>query len=223
MDRQIAISDIHGCARTFERLLFDVLDIQTSDHLFLLGDFINKGPDSKGVIDLIFRLEKEGFSSYCLRGNHEQYLIDALEDPDKEMEFLSRGGIETLQSFGVNSVHDIGEEYLEFIFNLGFYIELPDYLLVHAGLDFNQKNLFIDEFSLLNTRIMEVDPDRIGGRKIVHGHVPTPVSEIEKSLDFKKHHVSIDAGCVYRHIHVLSHQVALDLNERVLFVQKNID
>jgi serine/threonine protein phosphatase 1 len=223
LDRQIAISDIHGCARTFERLLFDVLDIQTSDHLFLLGDFINKGPDSKGVIDLIFQLEKDGFSCYCLRGNHEQYLIDALEDPNKEMEFLSRGGIETLQSFGVNSIHDIPEEYLEFIFNLGFYIELPEYLLIHAGLDFKQKNLFSDEFAMLNTRVMQVDPDKIGGRMIVHGHVPTPLIEIEKSLGFKNHHVSIDAGCVYKHIHALRHLVALELNTRELFVQQNID
>lgn len=172
---------------------------------------------------MILRLEKEGFSCYSLRGNHEQYLIDALENPDKEMEFLSRGGIETLQSFGVNSIHDIPEEYMEFIFNLGFYIELPEYLLVHAGLDFNQKDLFGDEFAILNTRVMLVDPNKIGGRKIVHGHVPTPLIEIEKSLGFKNHHVSIDAGCVYKHIHALRHLVALDLDERKLFVQQNID
>jgi serine/threonine protein phosphatase 1 len=223
LDRQIAISDIHGCARTFEKLLFHVLAIQPSDQLFLLGDYINKGPDSKGVIDLILRLEKEGFPCYSLRGNHEQYLIDALENPEQEMEFLGRGGIETLQSFGVNSVHDIPEEYLEFILKLGFYMEFPDYLLVHAGLNFNEKDLFADEFAMLNTRAMQVDPDRIGCRKIVHGHVPTPILEIEKSLDFKNLHVSIDAGCVYKHIHALRHLVALELDTRELFVQQNID
>ncbi len=223
MARHIAISDIHGCARTFEKLLFEVVALQSSDTLYLLGDYINKGPDSKGVIDIIFSLENQGFEVFCLRGNHEQYLIEGLNDPEKEIEFLSRGGIETLQSFGVDTIKGIPEKYLEFILNLGFYIDLEDYLLIHAGLDFKQKDLFQDEFAMLNTRVMKVDPSRIDGRQIIHGHVPTPLAAIETSLDFKYHHISIDAGCVYRHIHALNHLIALDINVRKLYIQKNIE
>lgn len=223
MDRQIAISDIHGCARTFEKLLFDVVALQPTDTLFLLGDYINKGSDAKGVIDLIFSLEKKGFDVYCLRGNHEQYLLDGLEDPDKEIDFLSRGGIETLHSFRIDKIKDLPELYLEFILNLGFYIELKDYILVHAGFDFKHQDLFKNELAMLNTRVMEVDPERISGRKIIHGHVPTPLTSIRESLCFHNHHISIDAGCVYQHIHALNHLVALDIGQRKLHIQKNID
>ncbi len=223
LDRQIAISDIHGCAKTFHELLFDVVDLQLTDTLYLLGDYINKGPDSKGVIDQIFSLENRGYEVYCLRGNHEQYLLDALTNPEKEFDFLSRGGVETLQSFHVGYTGDLPKNYIEFFENLGYYIELENYMLVHAGFDFENEDLFVDEDAMLNIRAMRVDRDLIGGRNIIHGHVPLPVTEIEKSLDFKNHHISIDAGCVYQHIHALNHLVALDIQTRNLYIQKNID
>lgn len=223
MDRLIAISDIHGCARTFEKLIFDVVDLQLSDTLFLLGDYINKGPDSKGVIDIIFQLERDGFEVFSLKGNHEQYLIDAYQDGSKESDFLSRGGFETLASFQIESVEDMPSEYLDFLFNLGYYFVLEDYFLVHAGFNFSKESLFQDKEAMLNIRVMQIDTKRINGRKIIHGHVPTPLTSIEKSLDFKNQHISIDAGCVYRHIHALNHLVALDMHERKLYIQDNID
>jgi len=223
LDRQIAISDIHGCARTFEKLLFEVVELKRTDTLYLLGDYINKGPDSKGVIDQIFLLEKEGYEVYCLRGNHEQYLLDALYESEKENEFLSRGGIETLQSFRAGYVSDLPAKYIEFFENLGYFFELEDYMLVHAGFDFSKKDIYMDKSAMLNIRAMQVDTSKIDGRKIIHGHVPTPLSVIEQSLDFKYHHISIDSGCVYQHIHALYHLVALDIDSRKLYIQKNVD
>jgi serine/threonine protein phosphatase 1 len=223
LDRHIAISDVHGCARTFEKLIFDVVALQPSDTLFLLGDYINKGPDSKGVIDIIFQLERDGYEVFSLRGNHEQYLIDAYEDGSKEDDFLSRGGFETLASFHVDSVRDLSTEYLDFLFSLGYYVELEEYLLVHAGFNFSKENLFEDEDAMLNIRVMQIDNKRIEGKKIIHGHVPTPLRSIKESLNFKKDHISIDAGCVYRHIHALNHLVALDIHDRKLYIQHNVD
>ena len=69
--RRFAISDIHGCARTFEALL-DRIAFTSQDELYLLGDYIDRGGDSKGVLDLIFRFQKEGYAVQCLLGNHEQ-------------------------------------------------------------------------------------------------------------------------------------------------------
>jgi len=55
--RHFAISDIHGCVKTFKKLVIDIINLSKEDKLYLLGDYINKGPDSKGVIDFIFTLQ----------------------------------------------------------------------------------------------------------------------------------------------------------------------
>jgi serine/threonine protein phosphatase 1 len=204
-------------------LLFDVVEFQPTDTLFLLGDYINKGPDSRAVLNQIIQLMAEGFNVHCLRGNHEQYLLDCLADPYNESQFLSKGGIETLESFGVDAAKEIPAEYLEFISKLDYYIELPDFLLVHAGFNFEQENIFESKHDMLTIRKMTVDPARIKGRNIIHGHVPTPIVDIAKSLEFPDNHISIDGGCVYHHIHALSHLVALDIQERKLYIQRNID
>lgn len=223
MDRHFAISDIHGCARTFRKLVLEVINLSKEDTLYLLGDYINKGPDSKGVIDFIFELQQSGYKVKCLRGNHEQYLINGLNYLWEEIAFQNRGGRETLQSFGVDSIHDIPEKYLNFIKSLLFYIETKHYLLIHAGLNFDLDDPYKDDFSMLNIRKMEVDLKKTGNKKIIHGHVPISHLDIEKTLTFLGNHISIDGGCVYSHIHALSHLVALEIQTRLRYLQKNIE
>ena len=123
MARRFAISDIHGCSKTLIKLVLDEIKLTKSDELYLLGDYINKGPDSKGVIDFIFELRNSGYNVQCLRGNHEQYLLDGLEFSWEEIAFKNRGGKETLASFGVEDIHKIPQKYLDFISALPFYIE----------------------------------------------------------------------------------------------------
>lgn len=228
--KQFAISDIHGCVKTFRKLVLDVIHLSKEDTLYLLGDYINKGPDSKGVIDFIFELREAGYKLKCLRGNHEQYLIDGLKYSWEEIAFLNRGGRETLQSFGVKNVHEIHEKYLNFIRSLSFFIEIEKYLLIHAGLNFDLEDPYKDEFSMLNIRDMEFDPERIGGKKMIHGHVPVAYQEIKKALKIHgspagghENHISIDGGCVYHHIPKLNYLVAVELQSEKLYVQKNIE
>ncbi|MCC6412552.1 MAG: metallophosphoesterase, partial [Saprospiraceae bacterium] len=64
--KKYAISDIHGCNKTFLALL-ENLDFSKADELYLLGDYVDRGPDSKGVFDTIFRLQSEGYKVQCLR------------------------------------------------------------------------------------------------------------------------------------------------------------
>ena len=66
MTRKIAISDIHGCNKTFQKLLFETLNLQKNDQLYLLGDYIDRGPDSKGVLDTIQNLITNGYYVRCL-------------------------------------------------------------------------------------------------------------------------------------------------------------
>jgi serine/threonine protein phosphatase 1 len=221
--KQFAISDIHGCAATFRKLAMEILRFSHEDTLYLLGDFVNKGPDSKGVFDFIFSLQETGHKVFCLKGNHEAYLLDALRDSDKESYFLTRGGEETLQSFGVSKVAEIPENYLEFMENLSLYIMLDKYLLVHAGFDFALPDPFVDESTILNIRQYQTDLVQTGGRSIIHGHVPTTMEKIVASMNAKEHHISIDAGCVYPHIPFLGYLAALDLETGQLYFEKNID
>jgi len=221
--RQFAISDIHGCVKTFKKLVLDEIKLSKKETLYLLGDYINKGPDSKGVIDFIIELREKGFRVHCLRGNHEQYLLDGLRFSWEEIAFLNRGGRETLSSFKANTIHEIPEKYLDFIKALPYYIELEKYLLIHAGLNFDLEDPYKDEFSMLNIRNMEVDLEKTGNKQIIHGHVPTSYQDIEDSLVSKNHHISIDAGCIYHHIHALNHLVALEIQSRKLYIQHNID
>ena len=66
-----AISDIHGCCQTFRYMVETELQITKEDELFLLGDYIDRGKDSKGVFDYIMQLQNDNFKVQCLMGNHE--------------------------------------------------------------------------------------------------------------------------------------------------------
>lgn len=105
--RRFAISDIHGCLRSF-RALLEEINFSKEDTLYLLGDYIDRGPDSKGVIDHIWKLQKEGYTVHCLRGNHEQMLLNEISSPNNYFD----GESETLRSFGVKQNLNIPRQYL---------------------------------------------------------------------------------------------------------------
>lgn len=84
MKRTFVIPDIHGCCRTFRQLLFHRLELQKTDTLYLLGDYIDRGPDSKGVIDTILELQRDGYDVQAIKGNHEEMLIETFESGSDE-------------------------------------------------------------------------------------------------------------------------------------------
>ena len=191
-----AISDIHGCAKTFKALL-EKINFTKQDELFLLGDYIDRGPDSRGVIDHIWELQDKGFKVNCLRGNHEQMLLDEI---DKVEEWYN-GEQATLASFEVTQNIDIPKKYIEWMNRLEYYFELDDYILVHAGLNFLRKDPLADLREMMWVRRWydQIDYDWLGKRIIVHGHTPTKKSEIEDSLKILDHLpvIDIDSGCYY--------------------------
>lgn len=105
--RRFAISDIHGCLKTFQALL-ERIAFSKADILYLLCDYIDRGPDSRGLIDYIWKLKEAGYTMPCLRGNHEQMLLDEVANPNDWF----RGEPETLRSFGVRSNSGIPGRYL---------------------------------------------------------------------------------------------------------------
>lgn len=194
-----AISDIHGCPKTFQRLVEEKLALKKTDHLYLLGDYINRGPDSKGVIDYILALKGLGYKVHTLRGNHEDLLLEAYDDPKRHNRFLKNGGKITLASFDAQHVRDIPEVYLQFIRETKFYFEVDNFLLVHAGFNFTAKDPFKDYHSMMWMRKIKVDKDILGDRIIVHGHTPAKKKKVRDQ--FKKGKIpqliNIDSSCVY--------------------------
>ncbi|MEX0811573.1 MAG: metallophosphoesterase family protein [Chitinophagales bacterium] len=220
---QWAISDIHGCADTFRALVEEQIGLSNIETLYLLGDYVDRGPNSKGVFDYIFELRGKGLPVHCLMGNHEDLMLDSVKSPEDFELWMKNGGEITLDSFNEWSVNDIGEVYFQLIQNTQLFIELEHYWLVHAGFETADKNPFENRRMLLWKRNMEYDAALLKGKKVIHGHTPTPYTEIKEKIENEEMVISIDGGCVYKNRRGMGHLCALNLGNMDLVVQKNID
>ncbi|MRR05689.1 MAG: serine/threonine protein phosphatase [Deltaproteobacteria bacterium] len=219
--RRFAISDIHGCANTFSALVHDVLRIRTSDTVYLLGDYTDRGPRSKGVIDQILELQSKGFPVYPIRGNHDEMILRACGNLDIFRIWMLNGGSATLTSFDVDDPCELPNRYRRFFVGLPYYLELDDYIIVHAGLNFQSGDPFSDKEAMLWTRSEDIKPEMIGRKKVIVGHTPVSRKTIRQSLQSGLIH--LDNGCVYATNAQLGTLCALDLDTLSLFFQKNID
>ena len=133
-----AIGDIHGGLKTF-RALLGRLGLRRGDRLYLLGDLIDRGPDSQGVLDTVLNLREAGFNVRPIRGNHEDMLLRNLSgDHDAwSPHWMEQFGKSTLQSFGLRELGELPERYLNLLLSLPLLALEDDYLFVHAGLAFN--------------------------------------------------------------------------------------
>ena len=107
-DRVFAIGDVHGCAMELEALLSHLAKhegLTSSDLVVFLGDYIDRGPDSKMVIDVLLEFHKTHANTRFLKGNHEDMMLQCLETDDRDIwhTWLSNGGEDTLGSLGVSN------------------------------------------------------------------------------------------------------------------------
>ncbi|WP_026231794.1 metallophosphoesterase family protein [Neolewinella persica] len=222
--RQFAISDIHGHLDTFKALLRQ-LAFSKRDELFLLGDFIDRGPNSKGVIDYVKALQAKGRRVHCLRGNHEQMCVEAPNNRDYWRMWLQHGGKETCASFASQD-YTVPEKYLSWMKELPLHLETEGYLFVHAGIDTRKSDPLADQDSLLWARNWtdKMDHDWLDGRIIVHGHTPTPVEDIQLSVHAVDHLpvINVDAGCFAKKRSGMGYLCALELGSHALTFQKNV-
>ena len=209
-----ATTDLHGCLHTFRHLVEEKLRLSKQDELYLLGDYVNKGPDSRGVLDYLMQLQAAGYQVQCLRGNHDQALLDAARHRWRWDWLGPRGRLPTLRSFGVARLSDVPPPYLEWLATLPYEIELPDFVLVHAGYDFTQPAATMrqDHATMLNTKSFVYDPARLGGKRLLHGHVPTPAATVRARAATRPGALGLDTGCAYRHNPELGQLAALNLD-----------
>ncbi|HZV44192.1 MAG TPA: metallophosphoesterase, partial [Saprospiraceae bacterium] len=132
MNRTFAIGDLHGCSRTFRKLILENINLQKEDELYCLGDYVDRGPDSKGVIDFILELKEKGYKVHTLRGNHDQMMMDSDKNPEDFRHWVKNGGDKTLESFGIGSYDEMDSKYKTFFYQTQYYFEIGKYILVHA-------------------------------------------------------------------------------------------
>lgn len=217
--RRFAISDIHGCNETFVKLL-EKLKLAPNDQLFLLGDFINRGSGSLSVIKTIRLLQDEGYHVYCLRGNHEQMVLDVLRRwPLQLKPYLKKYGSVDL----LNKEGRLRSKVFEFLQEGLYYIELEDYYLVHAGFDFKADKPLKAYNKMLTIRKYTPNYDKIAAKQIVHGHVRNSLEKIKINVLSDKKHITIDNGCSTQDIIGQGNLVCLNLDTKELIVQPNID
>ncbi|MEK4090937.1 metallophosphoesterase family protein [Viridibacillus sp. FSL H8-0110] len=218
MQKTILISDIHGELKKFQELLTLANYSPDEDRLVLLGDYIDRGPDSADVLDLIMKLQQNG--AIVLIGNHENLMEKAFTEKTEYAwkHWTERcGGKETLLSYGFSKeeIQGIGEgeqftvpqlqskkldEHLAFIKNLHIYIEDEDYIFVHAGIDPHIPVSETEKETLIWIR-EEFYNGYTGSKTIVFGHTPTSnlhQSENNHNVYFGQNNIiGIDGGAVF--------------------------
>lgn len=221
MCRAFAIGDIHGCHKTFSMLVENGIRLKKNDTLFLLGDYIDRGPDSKAVIDYILDLIDKGYDVRPLIGNHEQLLLEAIDSPYYFDTWIKNRGYTTLKNFKVTKPINIEDKYIKFFRKLEYYYTYNNLILVHGGLNFAKDDPFKDKYSMVWERNSYIDMVKTGGKKVICGHSPTAINAVRQSL--VKNRITLDSGCVYPEVNGMGFLSALELNTFQLIVQKNVD
>lgn len=174
-----AVGDIHGCKSAFEELLA-TLRLSEGDQVVCLGDLIDRGPDSQGVLQIV----RDGKNIHSLKGNHEAIMSRALRDPSsRKMDFWLRvGGRETLESMDSDTANRLGKasEWMAFTDSLPSEVVLDAFRLVHAGYDVDLPLEDQSDKERLSSRSVflaktPLDPER----QIICGHTP-----VQKLGDF---------------------------------------
>jgi serine/threonine protein phosphatase 1 len=198
--RLFAIGDIHGCYESLRELIEHKIEIEKSDRLVFLGDYIDRGNQSREVIDYIIELQKKDFDIITLIGNHESMLLNALDNDEFLSEWIYNGGSATLMSFGINSLRQLDQLYIDFFKGLQFYYPINNFLFVHAGFNDKISNPFEDKYHMIWSRREEYVNPVLRDKIIIHGH--TPVTELSCKQDIQNNNqvINIDTGCVYADI-----------------------
>ena len=198
-----AIGDIHGRADLLRdlhgRIRADFVERRPNRATVVyLGDYVDRGPASREVIDLVLKGPSEDMETVCLLGNHEDLMLDFLDGGG--LDWLPNGGGETMRSYGVApespySRNDLAarlpEAHVEFFRSLELYHVAGDYLFVHAGIlpgrPLSEQSRF--DLTWIRERFLGSGEDH--GRCVVHGHT------IRREVDVRPNRIGIDTGAFF--------------------------
>lgn len=218
--RTFAIGDIHGCRAELEALI-NAINPKPDDTLIFLADYVDRGSDSKGVLDIIMRL-RDKCKVVPLIGNHEVMMRDALSHPDGDQRmkmalmWMRNGGVQTIDSYTkhlpdggegytllANSLEEIYlpdslKEHLDFIATMPLYYITDTHIFVHASPFLDKAIEDQDEAALVWRRAASSDESldytHISGKIIVSGHT---AQSNGFPLKLSDKNIIIDSGCVW--------------------------
>ena len=209
-----AIGDIHGRSDLLAKLLAEIeadalrregVERRT---LVFIGDYIDRGPDSFGVVELLLDALPAGFDAHFLKGNHESIMLDFLEDPTCLDQWLANGAEATLRSYGVDVgtlarerarpeiwrevfVAALPARHRAFFETLELMVPIGDYLFVHAGVRPGVPLEAQDPQDLIWIRGEFLRAADDFGKVVVHGHTPTTIPDV------RANRIGIDTGAVF--------------------------
>ena len=209
-----AVGDIHGRSDLLGKLLRQIETDAAQQNasrrktLIFIGDYVDRGPDSRGVIEILLHELPKGFSTYFLKGNHEQLLLEFLDDPRRLDHWRMNGGEATMASYGVdvdglsaadappdvwreNFMANLPPTHFDFLRHLSLLVPRGDYLFVHAGVRPGVPLHAQEDFDLIWIRDEFLDATEPFGKVVVHGHTPVPEPVV------RSNRIGIDTGAVF--------------------------
>ena len=212
-----AVGDVHGCLDQLERLLDRVQPDLERDVLLFVGDYIDRGPESRGVVDYVLRLQQKYPREHiiCLKGNHEAMLLEFLQGVKRER-FLFNGGLHTVLDYWGDNWDSLKElllppEHEEFYRELRLYYETPEFIFVHGGLKPGVPLKEQQEDDLLWIRGEFIASPEDFGRLVIFGHTP-----FKQPLQMPNK-IGIDTGAVYG-----NYLTCLKLPEKEFFIKGQV-
>lgn len=178
MTRTYVIPDLHG-RRDLLAVALKAIAARTGGDaatIVTLGDYVDRGPDSRGVVEMLIGLQRDppsGWRVICLKGNHEALLEEALRHPARLLNWIAKGGDVALRSYGATSLRDLSvipDDHRVWFAALELMHIDRHRIYVHAGVD---AELPLDRqptATLLNKRYPDAFEDGYGGLHVVHGH-----------------------------------------------------
>lgn len=170
--RLLAVGDIHGQLAKLRELMERVRPLP-GERIVFLGDYIDRGPEAKGVIDFLLDFSRGHPRAIFLRGNHEAMFLDFLDGRAQEL-YLYNGGLRTLESYREGKSYRIPERHWQFLRGLPLCHEEQDFIFVHAGLRPGLSLQEQDPRDLLWIRGDFIDSGCSWGKTVVFGHTPMP-------------------------------------------------
>jgi serine/threonine protein phosphatase 1 len=196
MPRTYAIGDIHGCLDKLERLVARCRSDAGSGvlNLVFLGDAVDRGPDSCGVVKYLMALQQDARGQViCLCGNHEDMALGSIADPSAAPHWIARnGGAEMLRSYGVARPEDLPADHVEWMRALPTHHDDGMRFYVHAGIDPERPLDAQKRRDMLWMREPFLSDRRDFGRFVVHGHTPLK----DGRPDLQVNRVNVDTAAV---------------------------
>lgn len=200
--RLFVVGDIHGCSDELKCMLTHLEKeerLVKEDTVIFVGDYIDRGSDSKGAVDLVIEFKRKFPRTRTLKGNHEEMLMSYLGVGGSNGEaYLINGGEKTFESYGLSpydidgALESFPKEHLDFFQDLERFIITDNFIVVHAGLDALRPLDFQPDSTICWIRDEFLYGHHNYDKVVVFGH--TPFQDIYSESGFK---LGIDTGLVY--------------------------